>query len=93
MITLAREEFRRDPKWLRHVAKTPQRQAESSAVEKLISIASCDYRVPLARLRAEGSDGINGCGCNVTAVCLAGRGHRGMVGRECHACPLAGPAH
>lgn len=56
---------------------------------------ACDYRIPLARLSDEGSEGYREAGCGCSAVCLAGRSTRpdNLVGAECRDCPLAGPAH
>jgi hypothetical protein len=59
----------------------------------VLRVAACDYRIPLARLRAEGSEGAPAGECGCSAVCLAGRSRRpdGLVGDECRFCPLSGP--
>ena len=65
------------------------------AFAALLAPRACDYRIPLAQLRGQGSEGhVEGpCGCG--HLCTAGRSTKPdrLVSRECYACDLAGPLH
>lgn len=83
--------------WRRGPALPPETNLEPTGKAKttIRDVIACDYRIPLARLRNEGSDGYSDCGCGYSAKCMAGKSDRkdGSVGRVCFSCPLAGSTH